>query len=84
MCLAARFENQRGEDVTSLFWLENITSGEIRLCEGDFVEELLDLLTEHYIPTIDLPIGRLWEEEDVAACSYRLQDAFYHYYRGRS
>lgn len=84
VCLAARFENQRGEDVTSLFWLENITSGEIRLCEGDFVEELLDLLTEHYIPTIDLPIGRLWEEEDVAACSYRLQDAFYHYYRGRS
>ncbi len=83
VCILARFEDQNGEDVTSLFWLENVTGGEVRLCEGDFLEELMDLLVDSYVPTIDLPVGRLWEESDVAICYYRLRDAYYRYYRGR-
>ena len=70
--------------MTSLFWLSNVTGGEVRLCEGEFLEDLLDQLLDSYIPTVDLPVGRLWAAGDVAACSFRLQDAFYHYYRGRS
>ena len=84
VCVLARFEDQTGRDVTSLFWLSNVTGGEVRLCEGEFLEDLLDQLLDSYIPTVDLPVGRLWEAGDVAACSFRLQDAFYHYYRGRS
>ena len=82
VCVLARFEDQAGREVTSLFWLENVTGGTARLCEGEFLEDLLDQLLDSYIPSIDLPVGRLWNEDDVAACACQLQEAFYHYYRG--
>ena len=31
VCVLARFEDQTGRDVTSLFWLSNVTGGEVRL-----------------------------------------------------
>ena len=31
-----RFEDQTGLDVTSLFWLENVTVGVAHLCKGEF------------------------------------------------
>lgn len=42
--LLSRFEDQTGLDVIDLFWLENVSCGVIHLCEGEFFEELLDLL----------------------------------------
>ncbi len=42
--LLSRFEDQTGLDVIDLFWLENIGCGVVHLCEGEFFEELLDLL----------------------------------------
>ena len=42
--LIARFEDQTGMDVTDFFWLENTLGGGVHLCQGDFFEELLDLL----------------------------------------
>lgn len=42
--LLSRFEDQTGLDVIDLFWLENVNSGVVHLCQGEFFEELLDLL----------------------------------------
>ena len=46
--LLSRFEDPTGLDVTGLFWLENVSVGVAHLCQGDFLEELFDLLLSRY------------------------------------
>ena len=47
--LLSRFEDPTGLDVTGLFWLENVSVGVAHLCQGDFLEELFDLLPPPFL-----------------------------------
>ena len=56
--LLSRFEDPTGLDVTGLFWLENVSVGVAHLCQGDFLEELFDLLLSRYVREASLPVYR--------------------------
>ncbi|MFR6380422.1 MAG: hypothetical protein ACLUNZ_12185 [Evtepia sp.] len=46
--------------MTSLFWLSNVTGGESACAKGSFWRICWTQLLDSYIPTVDLPVGRLW------------------------
>lgn len=74
--LVSRFEDQRGMDITDLFWLEHVTGGIVHLCDGDFFEELLDLLLSKDSVEITLHGGRRRTEDLPATYSTLLKEAY--------
>lgn len=74
--LLSRFEDQQGMDITDLFWLENVTGGVVHLCEGEFFEELLDLLLSRPAGEIVLHGGRRRSQDLAAAYSCLLKEAY--------
>ena len=80
--LLSRFEDPTGLDVTGLFWLENVSVGVAHLCQGDFLEELFDLLLSRYVREASLPVYRPRAETMVSGYSYLLKETFDQYDRG--
>ena len=80
--LLSRFEDRRGMDVTDLFWLENIAGGAVHRCEGEFFEELLDMLVREPCRGIALHGGRRRSEDLLATYHDLLKEAFYKVHRG--
>lgn len=80
--LLSRFEDQTGLDVTGMFWLENVSVGVAHLCQGEFFEELLDLLLSQYTMQGTLSHTRFWGEDLVGGYSHLLKEAFDLYSRG--
>lgn len=79
--LLARFRDQTGQTITDLFWLENLMSGTAYQCEGDFFDDLLDLVRARPRREVVLP-GRLrWEEDLVGGYVSLLKQAFDRYNR---
>ena len=74
--LVSRFEDQRGMDITDLFWLEHVTGGVVHLCDGDFFEELMDLLLSRDSVEITLHGGRRRAEDLPATYSALLKEAY--------
>lgn len=74
--LLSRFEDQRGMDVTDLFWLENLAGGIVHRCGGEFFEELLDMLIREPIRGIALHGGRRRSEDLLATYHDLLKEAF--------
>ena len=74
--LLTRFEDQRGLDVTDLFWLENQMGGVAHLCEGEFFEELMELLLTQGRLSAALPLLSRREADPIGAYSHRLKEAF--------
>lgn len=74
--LLSRFEDQRGMDITDLFWLEHVAGGVIHLCEGEFFEELLDLLLTRPAGEIVLHGGRRRSEDLAATYAGLLKEAY--------
>lgn len=80
--LLSRFEDQTGLDVTGMFWLENVSVGVAHLCQGEFFEELLDLLFSRYTMQGKLPPVRPWGQDLVGEYSHLLKETFAQYSRG--
>lgn len=80
--LLCRFEDPTGLDVTSLFWLENLSVGVAHLCQGDFLEDLFDLLLSHYVRETALPPVRPLGEGMASGYVYLLKEIFDQYDRG--
>ena len=80
--LLSRFEDQTGLDVTGMFWLENVSVGVAHLCQGEFFEELLDLLFSRYPMQGKLPNVRPWGQDLVGEYSHLLKETFAQYSRG--
>ena len=82
MYLLSRFEDQTGLDVTGMFWLENVSVGVAHLCQGEFFEDLLDLLISRYPMQGKLPPVRPWGQDLVGEYSHLLKETFAQYSRG--
>lgn len=81
--LLARFEDQTGQDVTDLFWIENVTGGLVHLCEGAFFDELLDqLLARPAREAVLRPGGRALGADPIARLDHQLKATFDEYDRG--
>ncbi|MBQ9851597.1 MAG: hypothetical protein IJO69_02555 [Ruminiclostridium sp.] len=80
--LLSRFEDQHGMDVTDLFWLENIAGGAVHRCDGEFFEELMDLLIREPCRGIALHGGRRRSEDLLATYHDLLKEAFDKVHRG--
>lgn len=80
--LLSRFEDQTGLDVTGMFWLENVSVGVAHLCQGEFFEDLLDLLISRYPMQGKLPPVRPWGQDLVGEYSHLLKETFAQYSRG--
>ncbi len=80
--LVSRFEDQRGMDVTDLFWLENVVGGVVHLCDGDFFEELMDQLLSRDRMEIALHGGHRRAEDLPATYSALLKEAYDRLERG--
>lgn len=80
--LLSRFEDQTGLDVTGMFWLENVSVGVAHLCQGEFFEELLDLIFSRYPMQGKLPPVRPWGQDLVGEYSHLLKETFAQYSRG--
>ena len=65
-----------------MFWLENVSVGVAHLCQGEFFEELLDLLLSQYTMQGTLSHTRFWGEDLVGGYSHLLKEAFDLYSRG--
>ena len=63
-------------DITDLFWLEHVAGGVIHLCEGEFFEELLDLLLTRPAGEIVLHGGRRRSEDLAATYAGLLKEAY--------
>ena len=63
-------------DITDLFWLEHVTGGVVHLCDGDFFEELMDLLLSKDRVEITLHGGRRRAEDLPATNSVLLKEAY--------
>lgn len=74
--IISRFEDQRGMDITDLFWLENLTGGVVHLCGGEFFDELLDQLLSKISREVVLHGGRRRSEDLAATYASLLKDAF--------
>jgi hypothetical protein len=80
--ILSRFEDRRGMDITDLFWLENIAGGVVHRCDGEFFEELLDMLIREPCRGIALHGGRRRSQDLLAAYHDLLKEAFYKIHRG--
>ncbi|MDO4516657.1 MAG: hypothetical protein Q4C76_05950 [Bacillota bacterium] len=80
--LVSRFEDQRGMDITDLFWLEHVSGGVVHLCEGDFFEELMDRLLAEERVEITLHGGRRRAEDLPATYAALLKEAYDRLERG--
>lgn len=80
--LISRFEDQRGMDVTQLFWLENINCGVVHLCDGDFFEELADMLLARPAREVVMHGGRRRADDLAAAYAGLLKEAYEKVERG--
>lgn len=77
--LITRFKDETGRDVTNFFCLETVSVGVVHLCQGEFFEELLNLLHGQYTHSGSLPYLRPREDRMVEEYSDQLKEVFDEY-----
>ncbi|MCF0123757.1 MAG: hypothetical protein HUJ67_06560 [Ruminiclostridium sp.] len=74
--LVSRFEDQRGMDITDMFWIEHMSKGVVHMCKGESFAELLDLLLTQDVQEITLHGGRRRGEDAPVVYAELLKEAY--------